>query len=299
MTAQKKMKDHLLETDGYASTETQKQQAQAWFQNLRDQICQAFEKIEQDLEGTCHAQKPAGQFTRKSWQRPGGGGGVMSTMHGRVFEKVGVNISTVHGEFSKEFRTQIPGAGQTGQFWASGISLVVHPCSPHVPPVHMNTRHIVTEKSWFGGGADLNPITPNQEDTDIFHDAFKSGCDQHDPEYYTRFKAWCDDYFYLPHRDEHRGVGGIFYDYINTGSFEDDFAFTKTVGKTFLDVYSKLVYKHMNRDWTAEEREHQCIRRGRYAEFNLLYDRGTVFGLKTGGNTEAILMSLPPEVKWP
>ncbi len=280
-----------------------KQQAEAWFAALRDQICAALEKIEGDLTGT-HRELPAGRFTRKPWERKNedgssGGGGVMSLLHGRVFEKAGVNISTVHGKFSEAFRKQIPGAEDTGDFLATGISLVIHPRSPLVPAIHMNTRYIATAKSWFGGGADLTPMVPVQRDTDDFHAAFKDTCDAADPDYYPKFKKWCDEYFFLPHRNEPRGIGGIFYDYLDSGDKEKDFHFTQEVGKTFLQIYPEIVRRHMNRAWTAAEREHQLIRRGRYVEFNLLYDRGTQFGLKTGGNTEAILMSMPPEVKWP
>jgi coproporphyrinogen III oxidase len=273
-----------------------KQRAEAWFRDLRDQICAALEKIEDEAART---ELPAGRFVRKPWERAEGGGGVMSLMHGRVFEKAGVNISTVHGKFSEAFRKQIPGAEETGDFFATGISLVIHPRSPHVPAVHMNTRHIVTSKSWFGGGADLTPMTPVQRDTDDFHAAFKNTCDAFNPDYYPKFKKWCDEYFFLPHRNEPRGIGGIFYDYMDSGNKEKDFSFTQEVGKTFLKVYPEIVRRHMNKSWTTAEREHQLVRRGRYVEFNLLYDRGTQFGLKTGGNTEAILMSLPPEVKWP
>ncbi len=266
---------------------TKKEQATKWFTELRDLICQKFEEIDGE-----------GRFIRKEWRRDGGGGGVMSLMKGKVFEKVGVNVSTVYGEFSPEFRKDIPGAEEDPRFFATGISLVAHMCSPLVPAVHMNTRYIETSKTWFGGGADLNPMIANEEDTKEFHQAFKKACDLHNPEYYQRFKDWADEYFFIKHRNEARGVGGIFYDYINSGSWENDFAFTKDVGRAFLDIFPKLVIKHKNDVWTEEEREIQLQKRGRYAEFNLVYDRGTRFGFMTGGNTEAILMSLPPIAKW-
>jgi coproporphyrinogen III oxidase len=273
-----------------------------WFRELRDLICATFEKIEDELAGTPHAALAPGQFEKKSWLRPEGGGGEMSLMRGRVFEKVGVNISTVQGAFSDEFRAQIPGTEKDAHFWASGISLVTHMRSPLVPAVHMNTRHIVTGKAWFGGGADLTPMffdtAETAADKKLFHDALRDACGRHGADYYEKFSKWCDDYFFLKHRNEPRGVGGIFYDYLQN-DWNADFAFTQDVGRTFLAIYPQIVRARMNARWTAEQREHQLIRRGRYAEFNLIYDRGTAFGLKTGGNPEAILMSLPPEAKWP
>jgi coproporphyrinogen III oxidase len=282
---------------------TKKQElASTWFAKLRDQICSAFETIEDEATQAPVASlagMPAGKFERTAWNRDGGGGGVMSVMKGRVFEKVGVNISTVHGEFSEEFRARMPGAAEDPRFWASGISLVAHMQSPKIPAVHMNTRFIVTTKAWFGGGADLTPMVPNQTDTDKFHSALKKTCDQTDESYYPKFKKWCDEYFYLPHRDEPRGVGGIFYDNLDSGDWNDDFAFTQSIGEAFAEVYPGIIRDHMHESWSNEERHNQLIRRGRYVEFNLLHDRGTLFGLKTGGNVDAILMSMPPTVAWP
>ena len=272
-----------------------------WFQTLRDKICSEFEKIEEEY---CAANniKSSAKFIRKNWNREDksgdGGAGEISLMKGEVFEKVGVNFSKVYGEFSEEFRKQIPGTENNPKFWASGISLVAHMRSPLVPAVHINTRFICTDKTWFGGGADLNPMFEVEQDTNSFHQAFKRACDKSDPEYYDKFKKWCDEYFFIKHRGVARGVGGIFYDYVNTDDFEKDFTFTQNVGLAFLEIFPKLVRCHMFEKWTEEQREHQLRKRGLYAEFNLVYDRGTKFGLMTGGNAEAILMSLPPIAKW-
>jgi coproporphyrinogen III oxidase len=273
--------------------------AEAWFAQLRDRICAAFEAIEDEFVRECPAAGSAGRFERSLWQRPGGGGGTIAMMRGQVFEKVGVNISTVEGEFSAEFRNDIPGARDDPRFWASGISIVAHMRSPLVPAVHMNTRHVVTTKAWFGGGSDLTPIYPDPAAAGEFHAALAAACATYEPDSYARFKQWCDEYFFLKHRGEPRGAGGIFFDYLDSGDWERDFAFVRSVGDALLTVFPAIVRPRMRLPWTADQRRHQLVRRGRYVEFNLLYDRGTLFGLKTGGNVEAILMSLPPEAAWP
>ncbi len=320
---------HLLEQKKHA--------AESWFRELRDAICAEFEAMEREMDDRMIGSSDHRTFTRTPWQRTEGGSGEISLMRGRVFEKVGVNISTVHGEFSEQFRKEIPGAAEDPRFWASGISLVAHLCSPLVPAVHMNTRMIVTgdgNRVWFGGGGDLNPMVPNDADTRDFHREFENVCDATDARFYPAFKAWCDEYFFIPHRNEARGVGGIFYDYlglnrigtskesVSAGQFgkggvgkeatargmeiaanaaldwDQCFAFTQAVGRAFLHIYPLVARRHMFAPWTPAQREHQLHKRGRYAEYNLLYDRGTRFGLMTGGNPEAILMSLPPEAKW-
>jgi coproporphyrinogen III oxidase len=267
----------------------------AWLDELRDRLTAAFEAIEDDGPGG----ESAGRFVRQPWTRPGGGGGIIAILRGRVLEKAGVNVSTVEGEFSEAFRARIPGAAEDPRFWAAGISVVAHPRSPLVPIAHMNTRMIVTTRRWFGGGADLTPVFPDADDTAAFHAALRAACDAADPGYYPRFKTWCDEYFFLPHRGEPRGVGGIFFDDLATPDFEADFTFIRAVGLAFLDVYPRLVRRHMANPWTAEQKRAQLVKRGRYVEFNLLWDRGTRFGIETGGDPEAVLMSLPPEAAWP
>ncbi len=286
-----------------ATLDAQQTAAQTWFRQLRDDICAALEAIEDDgADAPGAAGLPAGRFQRTAWERPDpsgdGGGGTMSVLKGRVFEKAGVNISTVHGSFAPEFAKQINGAGEDPSFFATGISLVIHPRNPMVPAAHMNTRMLVTTKRWFGGGGDLNPSHPDDAETAAFHAAYQATCDAHDPAHYPAFRKWAEEYFWVPHRQRHRGVGGIFYDHLDSGDWNSDFAFTQDVGRTFRDTYPALVRAKMQRPFTAEERLEQLRYRGLYAEFNLVYDRGTTFGLKTGGNTEAILMSLPPEARW-
>ena len=287
--------------------EPKKQKAKAWFEQLRDSICASLEEIEASAGELYEGYQPA-RFERTPWKRGKAegddqGGGVMSMLRGAVFEKVGVHTSTVYGEFSPEFAKNIPGAEDDPRFWASGVSFICHPRNPHVPAAHMNTRMLVTTKSWFGGGGDLNPVLDatrreDHPDTIAFHEAMQNACDPHGADYFAKYKKWCGEYFYLPHRNEARGVGGIFYDRLNSGDWDADFAFTQDVGKAFGQIYPALIKTHKDTPWTQTHLDQQAMWRGRYAEFNLLYDRGTTFGLKTGGNVNSILSSLPPMAKW-
>ncbi|MBV8682447.1 MAG: oxygen-dependent coproporphyrinogen oxidase [Caulobacteraceae bacterium] len=298
--------EHPAATDPHARAAVvgeRTRRARAWFDELRDSLVAAFEELEDEAPEHLYP-GPPGRFELKPWVREAGGGGVMGFLRGRFFEKVGLHISEVHGRFTPEMAATMPGADRDPSFVATGVSLIAHLASPRVPAVHMNTRYLATSSGWFGGGADLTPLLEDQRSQDaddavLFHEALRRACDAHHADWYGKYKAWCDEYFFLPHRNEPRGVGGIFYDRHDSGDWERDFAFTRDVGQALLEVYPKIARHRMSEPWTAEEREEQLVRRGRYVEFNLLYDRGTMFGLKTGGNIESILSSMPPVVRWP
>jgi coproporphyrinogen III oxidase len=290
-----------------SAPEERKARASAFFEGARDRLCAGLEALEAEATAPLYA-GPPGRFERMPWRRGDGredqGGGVGSILRGRLFEKAGVHVSAVHGEFSEEFRGRVKGASEDPRFWAGGISVIIHPRNPRMPTAHMNTRMVATTVSWFGGGSDLTPMLDVQRredaaDAQAFHAALKAACDRHDPEHYPRFKAWCDRYFFLPHRNEPRGVGGIFFDHLDSGDWEADFAFARDAANAFIDVYLDIAAARMREAWSDVEREEQLVRRGRYVEFNLLYDQGTTFGLKTGGNVATILSSMPPVVKWP
>ncbi|HEY9234872.1 MULTISPECIES: oxygen-dependent coproporphyrinogen oxidase [Phenylobacterium] len=284
--------------------EARRARAKEWFESLQTRICAELERLEEEASPELYPEEP-GKFDMRPWTRESGvGGGIGGHLHGRLFEKAGVHTSAALARFSPEMAAQMPGADKDPTYVSASISLIIHPRSPRVPTVHMNTRFLSTAESWFGGGADLTPMLDEQrsqdaDDAKLFHAAMKEACDAFDPEWHAKYKAWCDEYFYLPHRKEPRGVGGIFYDRHNSGDFEKDFGFTRAVGEAFLDVYSKIVSHRMSEPWTEADRREQLVRRGRYVEFNLLFDRGTMFGLKAGGNIETILSSMPPMVSWP